>query len=62
MELKNLPIDGAFMVYRVGKRGNVEKVCAGCEPSDVPEEFKGAQIKRIYPYDDAIIIEIYAEV
>lgn len=53
MTLMGIPFDGLFIVYRDGK-----KLFHGFDMLDIPEEYDDAEIIRIYPDNNSIIIEI----
>jgi len=53
MKLGYIPFDGFFKVYR-------NNICIfhGFSVMDIPEEYRNADVLRIYPYDETIVVEI----
>lgn len=58
MILGKLPLDGLFIVYERNDAGKMERLFSGISAEDVPPAYWHTEVKRIYPYNDAIIIEI----
>lgn len=57
MKLGTIPFDGLFLVYtRVN--GDLQKITHGFAPSDIPEPLREAEVIRLYPYNDSIIVEV----
>ena len=57
MKLGTIPFDGLFLVYtRVN--GDLQKITYGVAPGDIPESLREADVVRLYPYNDSIIVEV----
>lgn len=58
MKLGNVPFDGLYVVYKRAENGDMIRLFNGFKNADIPEKYADAEIIRIYPFDDSIIIEI----
>lgn len=57
MKLGTIPFDGLFLVYtRVN--GDLQKITHGFAPEDVPESLREVEVRRLYPCNDSIIVEV----
>ena len=57
MKLYGIPFDGLFIVYEC-MNGEMIEIFSGFCPEDIPESYRNKNLKRIYPCEDVIIVEI----
>ena len=58
MTLGSIPFDGLFAVYERRENGELPRVLFGFAPDDIPEKYRSAEVIRLYPFDDSIIVEV----
>ena len=58
MKLGDIPFDGLFYIYVRRPDKRVTREVFGFSPDDVPAKYKDSEVVRLYPVDDAIIVEV----
>ena len=58
MKLGSVPFDGVFAVYVRRDNGEMKKVHSGVSPEFIPDKYRNAEVIRLYPFDDSIIVEV----
>lgn len=57
MQIESIPFDGLYIVYK-RINGQITRLFHGFTSADIPAEYAGAVVIRIYPADNSIIVEI----
>ena len=58
MKLGSIPFDGLYAVYERRNSGEFPKILTGFAREDVPDKYKDAEVIRLYPFNDSIIVEV----